>query len=171
MSDRWAAECRVMVGTVAGQEVWGSCDLYDRTTATVIDWKVVGNSTLKSARTNGPSDAYRAQVQLYGNGFRNAGLPVERVGIMYLAVTGELSDAVWWSEPFSAAAVAQVLGRVNGIALALQAGGRHTIIPALPTADHYCGSCPWFRFTSSPTSSEACPGHRAVGLYNEREAS
>jgi hypothetical protein len=171
MSDRWAAECRVMVGTVAGQEVWGSCDLYDRTTATVIDWKVVGASTLKSARVSGPNPVYRTQVQLYGNGFRNAGLPVERVGIMYLPVAGELADSVWWSEPFSKTAAAEALSRVDGIARALAGAGKRVIIPALPTAEHYCGNCPWFRYTASPTSSEACPGHRAVAAHSEGIAS
>lgn len=171
MHDRWASECRVMVGTVAGQEIWGSCDLYDRVTATVIDWKIVGPTTLKSARAAGPNPVYRAQVHLYGRGFLNAGLAVERVAIMYLPVSGELSDAVWWSEDYSESVAQEALTRVDGIAQALRAAGPALVLPALPTADHYCGNCPWFRFGSSATSSTSCPGHKAVAQHAERKAS
>jgi hypothetical protein len=156
---RWATETRVMVGHVGGQEVWGTCDLYDRCTATVVDWKIVGPTTLRATASGGPVSGYRSQVQLYGKGFRNAGLPVERVAIMLLPAAGDLNDHVWHSEPYSESIATEALARADGIASALTLAGPDIVIPALPTASHFCGSCPWFSYSAENGSATACPGH------------
>lgn len=158
---RWAVERRVMVGTIGGQEVWGSADLYDRVTATVVDWKVVGTTTLRKARTVGPTGTYRTQAHLYGRGFRNAGLPVERVAIMFLPSSGELSEAVWWSEPYAETIATQALSRAEGLLAALTAAGRDVVIPVLSTADNFCTGCPWWSPGTMYLSHE-CPGHESI---------
>ena len=169
--ERWATERRVMVGTVAGAEVWGSCDLYDRVTATVVDWKIVGATTLKSVRSKGPSGLYRTQVNLYGRGFRNAGLPVERVAAMFLPSSGELHEAVYWSEEYSEDVATQALSRAEGLALALKAAGPEIVIPALSTSEQFCTGCPWFTVRARVDSSTECPGHDAVARAIEGKGS
>jgi hypothetical protein len=159
LHESWLTEHSVMVGTVDGQDVWGSCDLYHRDSATVVDWKVVGASTLRAVRANGPSDVYRTQVHLYGQGFRNAGQQVRHVAIMFLPMAGELADAVWWTEPFSEGIAADALATVGGLAKALRLAGPDVVIPALPTAQHYCTGCPWFSYGADSTSHTMCPGH------------
>lgn len=163
---RWATEARVMVGTVGGREIWGSCDLYDRTTATVVDWKVVGATTLRTARRSGPSEQYRTQLHLYGRGYRNAGLPVERVAIMYLPSSGELADAVWWSEQYTEDVALQALSRADGLVAAMYAAGPEVVVPALPTAEAYCTGCPWF--DPGARTPLACPGHQTLVRQQER---
>src|SRR5690606_22301369 len=80
---RWISEAKVDVGEIDGVTITGSCDLYDIETATTVDWKVVGASTLRLAKA-GPSPTYRAQGHLYGRGWTRAGRPVRRVAIFYL---------------------------------------------------------------------------------------
>lgn len=75
--DRYLPEYKVTVGTLTGpnptsmQTITGSIDLYDIDTATTIDWKIVGNSTLDDVRRHGPSQQYRIQASLYGIGIDN----------------------------------------------------------------------------------------------------
>src|SRR5687768_10138894 len=64
-------EERVNVGTVYtgdGFDVWGGCDLY--VNGVVVDWKIVGKTTLTSARRHGPGQQYRTQVHSYGRGWQ-----------------------------------------------------------------------------------------------------
>lgn len=75
--DRYLPEYKVTVGTLTGpnptsmQTITGSIDLFDIDTATTIDWKIVGNSTLDDVRRHGPSQQYRIQASLYGIGINN----------------------------------------------------------------------------------------------------
>ena len=70
---RWLVEHRVDVG----DDVLGSCDLYDRVTCTLIDWKIVAATTLRTAKGDGPSEQYRVQSHLYGRGWTRRGLDVD----------------------------------------------------------------------------------------------
>lgn len=157
--ERWAVERRVMVGTVGGQEVWGSCDLYDRVTGTVIDWKIVGTQTLRQAKRWGPSKVYRAQAHLYGRGFRHIGLPVERVSLCYLPSAGELRDMVWWIRPYEETVATQALSRADGLMTALRHAGRQLIIPSTPTTEGPCEWCPWW----APGQESIDPTRRCAG--------
>ena len=81
--NRWAPEQRVTVGAVGNATITGRSDLYDRISATVVDWKIVGPTTLRDAKANGPKPGYRTQGHLYGLGFTNADLPVDMVMIAF----------------------------------------------------------------------------------------
>lgn len=112
---RWMVETEVMVGWVGDAEVWGSSDLFDTETGTVVDFKIVGPTTLTAAKRE-PSLVYRRQLALYGMGFRNAGHDVKSVAIAYLPRQAvSLSSAVWWEAPFDPATAGQTLGRANQI--------------------------------------------------------
>jgi hypothetical protein len=74
-SPRWLVEERVVVGTIAGEEIDGTADAVDVETKTVIDWKFPGPTALKQIKRDilnpdgpGPPRDYRVQVQLYGRG-------------------------------------------------------------------------------------------------------
>jgi hypothetical protein len=124
--------------------------------ATVIDWKIVGKTSLDKARRKGPSDTYRAQAHLYGRGWTRRPLPVEHVAIFWLPASGDLSEAVWWTEPYDENVALAALARADGIAAAIRLLGAGNVIPQLATADDFCTSCEWF----SPNGNEAtsCPG-------------
>jgi len=154
---RYAVECTVNVGEVDGTPITGSCDLYDRVTATVVDWKVVGTSTLRKVKAHGPGPTYRAQAHLYGRGWRRRGVPCERVAVMFLPNSGELTDAVWWSEPWDEQVALDALARADAIAAGIRVLGAGAMLANLPAVDDYCRSCP-FRVPGSTDLSVGCPG-------------
>lgn len=153
---RWATEQKVMVGTIGGREIWGSCDLYDHDTGTVIDWKIVGKTTLDKARRQGPSDVYRTQVNLYGQGWVNAGYQVSSVAIVFYPRNAmSLDHAIWWSAPFDPTLAAAALDRANRIhanltaLAAVSADLRDQWITSLPR-DPDCFDCS--RYPDRPTT-------------------
>jgi hypothetical protein len=154
---RFYLEQTVTVGTVGGVEITGNCDCYDRMTATVIDWKVVGLAGLKRYRLDGPGEQYRAQAHLYGRGFVNAGLPVDHVAVMFLPQNGELRDAHYWTEPYDEQVALDALNRADGISTLVAALGPRAAA-ALPTADAFCDYCPWY-LAGATDPAEACRGH------------
>lgn len=141
---RWLAETRVNVGRIMDKEIWGTADLFDTQTGTVVDTKVVGATTLKSAK-GGASDVYKVQTALYGLGFVRAGYAVNNVAIAYLPRNAvSLSQAVWWEEPFDPIVAADALERANNLAaavLALPEDKRADYISNLPRAKG-CWDCP-----------------------------
>lgn len=123
-AERWYIETRVEVGEYdGGKTITGSCDLYDRVTATVIDHKVVGPKQLKKYKAGDPGAQYRAQAHLYGRGWVRAGLPVDNVAVMFLPRDGELRDAYMWHEPYNEQVAIDALARLDGIALAVNTIG------------------------------------------------
>lgn len=139
---RYLLETRVDIGTVGGVTLRGSADVYDRVTCTVIDWKIVGVTTLKAARRHGPSATYRTQIHSYGLGFVNRGVPVDEVVIAYLPRSGELADGYWHVEKFDPTIAETALTRADAIATALALAPAETVIPQLLKGDD-CGFCPW----------------------------
>lgn len=175
---RYAVEQRVKVGAIDGKPLGGSVDLYDREAFRVIDWKIVGPTSLKKYRTacrlpddlarhpaffadlrNGPGPTYRVQAHSYGLGMANAGEPVREVVVWMLPSNGELSDAVRWAEPWREDVALWALGRANDVAVALRTYGPAAVLPALPRADDRCGRfCPFYREDANPADPSACPG-------------
>lgn len=153
---RWLTELRVNVGEVNGVDITGSADLYDRVTATVIDWKIVGPTQLKKYKANGPGDQYRSQIHLYGRGMTRRGLPVDRVMIAFLPRNGELRDAYLWHEGYDEQVALAALERLAGIHLATSLAGV-SVLSQLDPVESYCTRCPWFRPGSSDVTT-GCPG-------------
>lgn len=159
--ERWLIEETVTVGhDAAGEPITGHCDLFDRLTGTVIDHKFVGRTQLSKYKAQGPSQQYRYQAHLYGQGWVNAGFAIRDVAICFLPRDGDLADAHWWTEPFDPAVAAEALQRLHGIQLAVSALG-DAAFAALGTADDYCQSCP-FHVTGSTDLSTGCPGDTAA---------
>lgn len=165
--ERWYIETRVDVGEVDGETVTGSCDVFDRVTGTVIDWKTTGPTMLKKYVRKGPSLEYRTQAHLYGRGWQRRGMTVRNVMIVFLPRDGALADAYIWHEPYDEQVALNGLQRATGIAMATRLRG-HDALEHLPTAESYCRLCPFY----SPGSTDlrvGCPGDPAVA--NKRPAS
>ena len=137
----WRSEQPLSVGAIAGVPVWGSADLFHIPTGTVVDLKIVGATTLNEAKRNGSKAQYRAQVNLYGKGFRNAGYEVTTTILAYLPRNSmRLSDAFFDVQPYDEGIAADALIRANQLAAAIKtyehvsARARDVFIDALPRA-------------------------------------
>lgn len=153
--DRWLVEHRVDVG----DDITGSCDLYDRVTATLIDWKITATSTIKAAKGNGPSEQYRIQAHLYARGWIRRGMPVDTVGIYYLPASGELDEGHLWTEPYDEQVATDALARLARIR-ALTAAFGDKALPVLSTEGAHprlCRYCPWYS-PANTDLAQACPG-------------
>ncbi|MGI8313312.1 hypothetical protein [Saccharopolyspora hattusasensis] len=137
----------------------GSCDLYDADRAIVIDHKNVGTTMAKKYREDGPSEQYRVQAHLYGRGFRNLGLPVKEVAIVFFPKAGNLGGTFIWSEPYSDEVVDQALARHDTIleaSIALDVTESPENYERLPkSVSRLCRYCPWFQ---PGGSGRTCPG-------------
>lgn len=141
---RFLTEAPVMVGQVGGQQIWGSTDLLDTRTGMTIDWKFVGEASLRKYR-HGPSNQYRVQAHLYAKGWNDTGIPVKHVSIYFLPRTrSKMSDGFWWHEPYQPQIALDALNRVNQLYARLQHANRigdaDSFITGLPRADG-CWDC------------------------------
>ena len=155
--ERFYIETKVVVND---DGVDGSCDIYDRVTGTVIDWKFPGPTQLnKYRRQRHPGQQYKVQAHLYGRGWQRAGLPVTRVMVAFLPRNGELDESYIWYEPYDEQVALDALQRLYGITQAV-----HVLGPAalelLPTADAYCTFCSYFK-NHSTDLARGCPGDPA----------
>jgi hypothetical protein len=141
--------------------ITGHCDLYDRGTAAVIDWKTTGNDKLRKYRLHGPGPQYRAQAHMYALGMQLAGEHPEHVVILFLPRSGRIDTLHAWSEPYNPQVAVEALKRYQAVRQF-----HYTLDPekhpqrwALqPTADAYCTYCPWF-LPGSTDLGKGCPGH------------
>lgn len=155
---RWLCEFAVNAGSILEEALNGSCDLYDRWTATSVDWKVVGPTTLRHARA-GPAVQYRQQGHLYGRGWTRRGLPVDTVAICYLPANGSLRESVWWSEPYDEEQAVTAIARVERLqTLARMFPDKAVTVAATAEPEYGCPSCPYY-LPAATELTEACPGH------------
>lgn len=156
---RWLRETRVSVGSIAGTDISGSCDLYDRETATVVDWKTTSSNKLKSYRRQGPGEQYRQQAHLYGRGWARRGMPVDTVMVVFLPRDGELRDTYIWHEPYDEQIAVASLARAEAIAATTRLLGP-AAAALMRTVDNYCTSCPYYA-AGATDLTRACPGDPA----------
>lgn len=151
---RYLVETRVTPGEVAGQEVTGSCDLFDTATGTVIDWKVLGDASLEAIRLHGPGAKYETQVQLYAHGMAARGVSVRQVMLVVLPRTKGLDGAVKWDDDYRPDVAQAALARATGLVTLLGITG---LAGALAQFDHcddwHCYWCRIDRRPSIPTSA------------------
>ncbi|MBC7308268.1 MAG: hypothetical protein H5T80_15360, partial [Dietzia sp.] len=154
---RYLTEVEVLVGHIAGRPIHGKADLVDVVVGMTTDWKIVGATTLRSAKA-GPSDQYRTQQHLYAKGLNDAGIRIDHVSIAYLPRNAvSLDAAVWWVEPYQPEIATAALDRANRLAANIQAlrdgAGEAALlawIAALPREDG-CRDCA--RWADAPPSS------------------
>ncbi len=148
--------------------ITGSCDLYDRELATVLDWKVSSLDRIRKYRTSGPGPQYRTQAHLYALGLQLAGEHPQHVAIVFLPRGGLLNGLHVWTEPYAPQIAAQALGRYQATKAALIALcpdldiEHHPEVWGLfPTADAHCNWCP-YHLPQSTDLGKGCPGHRTI---------
>lgn len=96
---RWAPEVRV----TPHPDHPGTADLYDAWEQAVVDWKVLGATSLSKVKNGGPSQKYKIQLILYGMGYRALGLPVKRVVLAGLPRTAATLDGMYiWEHVLTA---------------------------------------------------------------------
>lgn len=111
---RYAVEIRLTFGSVLVPK--GTSDLLDRKEGDIVDWKVMGDYSLKKFKAEGPSDTYRIQAHTYGYGAEQAGEKVRRVNIVGLPRAGSSLDQMHvWSEPYDRDVAKQAIARVEAI--------------------------------------------------------
>ncbi|MCG6499424.1 PD-(D/E)XK nuclease family protein [Kitasatospora sp. A2-31] len=159
---RYKIEEKVTVrdSPIESARVRGSSDLYDRTTCTNYDWKLVGKSSLEKYRRHGPGAQYRVQAHLYGLGQENAGETPRRVAIVFVARYHELIIHVW-SEPYDRQVALDALDRLDRIrqrVLDLNPEANPGTWAEIPMADDAkCRFCDWL-LPGSTDLSKGCPG-------------
>lgn len=162
---RFLTDVLVYVGDLyPGRPITGHLDVLDLWTATVVDAKCPGPTTMKKHKTanGGPErdPTYRVQKHLYGLGVENGGFPVEHVAILRLPSAGELKDAIWTFEPLDRELARDALRRTGGIAQLVASMGP-TAIPLFPTTESFCFGCSFFASNTSDLT-RACPGTEAA---------
>lgn len=141
----------------------GHGDLY--VNGTVVDWKTSNSDLIKKYRKVGPPPEYITQVQLYGYGYRNQGLEVNRVALAFIPRSGWIKNLWLWTADYDESVATKAIQRLYDVALMAvnlqvpQHPENFNQIEAVP-AD-YCGICPWFspqRGTDMMATDKGCPG-------------
>lgn len=162
---KYLFEHRIRLPLDHGDAIEGSLDLYDTDTRTVIDYKVVGPTTLKNAKANGPTVDYSTQVQLYAAGLDIQGWQPEHVAICYLPRAHSWHDTYLWTAPYDEQVAHVALGRLAMVDQLLDGKhGEHALplVEYLPTAATHCEWCPAYTGDGLLTNSPGCHGHQAA---------
>jgi hypothetical protein len=162
---RWIAESKV----TPHPDHPGTADLYDALVRGVVDWKNLGDSSMAKVKAaGGPPRHYVVQLLLYGRGYRNLGLPVDRVVLAALPRTRSTLDTMFiWERPYTPAddqLLEEVFAQTAVRKLFAQAIIDNRInlmdVPATPTDDG-CYFCPFYRpEVARPDAIDTvgCPG-------------
>jgi hypothetical protein len=163
---RVEADDRVTVGADGQVGLGGSTDNFDTWTAEVVDWKVVGEYTMRKVRQGGPSPEYRVQAHTYGKGWRRKGFVVKSVRIVFLPRWSDnIADGYEWAEAFDESVADEAVERLAGIAAVSRAAELGELpwgdIPAHVDPFTCSRFCQYFRAEVAPDRN-GCPGHTKV---------
>lgn len=162
--ERWITEQKVQITP----SIWGTVDLYDIDTATVIDHKVLGNASYHEIKMGRLPKKYRVQLHMYGMGYEDAGAPVVNVALALYSRTDDL-DGTWskkplflYHEPYDRDIARKALLRykeIMDLTDTLQVKTYPEKMAQIPTAeDAECRFCPFYKPGHGPADGEGCPG-------------
>lgn len=122
----------------------GHCDLFIKSTGTVIDWK----TTTKKNLSKFPTDQQKMQVQLYGYLIEEAGHMVHSVTLVAIARDGGMKDIKVHEEPYSREEALKGIQWIKDI--------QNTVFPPEPERPkQFCKFyCEWY----DPTGVTGCLG-------------
>ncbi len=160
---RFIVENRVKVAASnEGYDTAGSTDVYDVDYERVVDWKIVGTTTMRKVKAGstpreqvGPQ--YYVQTMTYGKGWVQAGFKVKSVLIAFLPRSNFLKNMQLVEMPFDPAAADAAPTRVAAIDRLRQ---------VIPPHQFPAGGCSvWCPFYAPgiPLGASSCPGHGEVG--------
>lgn len=135
---------------VVYRDVPGTCDLFDRSTGTVIDWKTTTKDKISHLKSQGPSPTYVVQGMLYAAGLAALGFEVRTVVLAFVPIDGELKDIWCWRSRFDQAIADAAIDRVNTLV-----GRDPASVSARP--DRLCGWCDHYQ-PGSRDLAVGCPG-------------
>jgi hypothetical protein len=142
-SHRYINEGRVAVGEVGGVLIEGNSDVYDTETATVVDYKVVGTTTLREVRRNGAKTTYIRQGHCYGLGWERAGFAVQSIAIWFVPRNGRtLRDGHVEQFPYNRNEAIRTVERADMFARAIQSFGVDAVLAKAPPHTGTEFSCP-----------------------------
>jgi len=153
---RFLIENRVQVDSEGGYSTSGSTDVFDLKYRRVIDWKIVGTTTMRKVTKEGPGQQYRVQGQTYGKGWAQRGLEPREVMICFLPRSNFLSRMQIHVEPYDPAvseAAQQRLAAIDQLRQLMP-------IEQMPAGDCTIW-CPFYR-PGVPLGDKSCPGHGEV---------
>jgi hypothetical protein len=98
----------------------GNGDGFHIESGTVLDWKILGKSSLDKIQKNGPSDLYRIQLHIYGLGYAQLGYQVNDVLLAALPRNANpnlpfLHESVLWKEPWDMDVAVEAVKRVEDL--------------------------------------------------------
>lgn len=159
---RFIVENRVQVkATEGGYDTAGSTDVYDVDFQRVVDWKIVGTTTMRKV-TKGETPVekigqqYHVQAQTYGKGWEDAGYAVRSIMVAFLPRSNFLSKMQLVEVPYDRSVADAAQQRVAAIDALRTKLAPHLFPPGDCTI-----WCPFYRpkVALGPTS---CPGHGSV---------
>ena len=161
---RWLAEQRV----IPHPDHAGTADLYDAEELTVVDHKVLGESSMAKVRSaSGPPLKYVIQLLLYGKGYRVLGLPVKRVALAAYPRTAASLDGLYVWERATGEQddvlideVFKLTDRRKAMAEEIASGHKQLSDIASTPDDDECFFCPFYRPQSARDHGPGCPGPR-----------
>lgn len=162
--ERYLTENRVTVwpAGVEGCEpaLAGSADCYDIDEQRVLDWKILGNTSMDELRLRGPKTSYRRQIQLYGKGFELLGYPVKSVALVAIPKSGTTYGIKVYEYPYDPTVSDQVQSRWHQLLVLADVLGvekNPQMIAAVEATEETCEFCPFF--SRSPDGS----GYQCAG--------
>lgn len=158
-SDRYLPEGRVAVGQLRGVDITGSSDVLDIHTGTVVDYKLVGTTTLKKVKAakGHPGLTYARQANLYGRGWALAGYDVRSVAVWFLPRNGfRISDGHVWQTPYDEQVALDALERANRLAGFVDTFGVDTVLASAPPHTGTEFSCE--RYGATPKADRQLDG-------------
>jgi hypothetical protein len=136
---------------VVYRDIPGTCDLYDRETATVVDWKTSTLDKISHMPGQGVAANYQVQGQTYAAGLAARGEDVRHVALMFFPRDGKRLDQAWmWRTRFDRAVADVAVDRLETLR-----GKDPAAVAATP--DRLCGWCSHY-LPGSTDLSVGCPG-------------
>jgi hypothetical protein len=155
---RFLVENRVKVTARAGgYDTSGHTDVYDVDYKRVIDWKIVGTTTMRKVAKEGDTQQYRVQANTYAEGWREAGHEVRELLICYLPRSNFLDKLHISALPVEPELAHQALERVGAIERLIRLGVKPESLPAGDCTIW----CPFYR-PHVELGHSSCPGHGSV---------
>lgn len=155
---RFLVENKVKVlSRQSGYNTSGHTDVYDVDNKRVIDWKIVGTTTMRKVQKDGSPKQYRIQANTYGEGWVQAGFEVDELLICYLPRSNFLDKMFIDPLPFEPELAHQALARVGMVERLVNAGMQ----PEQFVADDCTIWCPFYR-PHVELGGTSCPGHGSV---------
>jgi hypothetical protein len=140
-----------------GYDTSGHTDVYDVDMKRVIDWKIVGATTMRKVLKEGDSQQYRVQANTYAEGWRQAGFEVNELLICYLPRSNFLDKLHISVLPVEPHLAHDALERLGAIEKLVKLG-----VPpeTMPPGDCTVW-CPFLR-PKVKLGGTSCPGHGEV---------